>query len=226
MRTLILLLIFIFCLNAWSQSPASNELDEFIEIINQTQLENDVVYDLGGVLMADSCSTFMNRTEVLGPIGQSIYHLLTTSRPSFSRLMDGGQIRQFCPAYPKMKDEQKAIIWVLLMTTVAHFESTCNANATAAGPNGTAAGYFQLHKGKEPFYDQKAGYCQLNCSTDPKLSSRCALGLIEIQLGRAQGLIFSNRSYWDVLRPNGRARKADDIQRALRKFSMCNQPAA
>lgn len=200
----------------------SDYVDELVEIANQVQMSHDVTYQIGGTNVSDSCVAFMDKSLILGDVGKAIFTSMREKKSSFPHLMQGGTLSKYCSKYPQMEDEQKMMIWVMVLTMVAHFESSCNIKAKAKGPNGTAKGYYQLHAGKEQNYDNDLDMCVKNASSSGKLSSKCTLAMLEKQLDRDNGQLFSSKSYWDVLRPNGAAQKADDIQRTLKKSSLCN----
>lgn len=199
----------------------SDYMDEVADIVNKIQLSHDVAYTIGGTKVADECVAFMDKDMFLGEVGKSIYQSLKEEKASFPLLMQGGTLTKYCPKYPRMSDDQRMMVWVMVMTMVAHFESSCSIKAKAKGPNGTAKGFYQLHAGKEQNYD-KLGLCVKNASNSAEKSSKCALSMLEKQLQNDKGQLFSPRSYWDVLRPAGAAKKADDIQRTLKKSSLCN----
>ena len=178
-------------------------------------------YTIGGTPVSDKCVAFMDRSTVLGEMGKAVFTALKENKSALPTVMQGGTISRYCSRYPQMKDDQKMMVWVMVMTMVAHFESSCNMGAKARGPNGTAKGYFQLHLGREQNYDDQ-GLCARNASTSGKLSAKCAFSMIERQLQRENGQLFSPKSYWDVLRPGGRAKRADDIQRTLKRSTLCN----
>lgn len=121
-----------------------------------------------------------------------------------------------------MSLKEKATLWTLIVTVMAHFESSCSPEAKNKGPNGMALGLLQLHSGKEDKYDGEFNTCDKNASSSTSGTLKCALGMLETQLERTNGNLFDPKSYWDVLRPRGRARKADDIQRAIQGSSLCN----
>lgn len=196
-------------------------IDELVDIANNVQLSDDVSYAIGGTPVSDKCVAFMDRNTVLGEMGKATFQALKANKTSLPLVMKGGTLSKYCSKYPQMKDEDKMMVWVMLMTMVAHFESSCNISAKAKGPNGTAKGYFQLHLGREQNYDDQ-GLCAKNASTSGKLSAKCALSMLENQLRRDEGQVFSPKSYWDVLRPGGRAKRADDIQRTLKRSTLCN----
>lgn len=196
-------------------------VDELVDAANMIQMQSDVAYKIGGTPVADKCVAFMDRSTVLGEMGKAVFTALKDNKASLPNVMKGGTISRYCSKYPQMKEDQKMMIWVMVMTMVAHFESSCNISAKAKGPNGTAKGYFQLHLGREQNYEDQ-GLCAKNASTSGKLSAKCALSMIERQMAKENGQLFSEKSYWDVLRPGGRAKRADDIQRTLKNSTLCN----
>ncbi len=200
--------------------PATSH--EFTEIVNRLQLQKDITYKLGGLPMADACVSMMNQSQIIGKVGESIFKELTLNSELYSLLLEGGDVKRYCRKYPVLSINQKAFVWVLVLTTMAHFESSCSEKASARGPNGTAYGYFQLHKGKEDQYLRNSTACVKNASTNPAQSSRCTLGMLEKQMERSNRVLFYNKSYWEVLRPNGPADKAKLIAKALTAASLCN----
>ncbi len=204
----------------------NNYYTEFATIINQVQLLDTVKsggYTLSGTLVSEKCISFMNKDQLLGTWGMNIARFIINNSRSFPLLLQGGQISKTCPRYNELNTAQKSAVIVLILTAIAHFESSCKPVAKTKGPNGIAYGLFQLHKGKEQFYDSNRQFCERNSSSNPILASQCAISMLERQLEKNNGVLFSNKSYWDVLRPNGRAKKADDIQNALKRSSLCQQ---
>lgn len=199
----------------------SDYMDEVAELANRIQLQQETAFSIGGTKVADQCVAFMNKEMFLGEMGRSIFEALKENKKSLPLLMKGGNIFKHCPKFPQMEEDQKMMVWVMLLTMMAHFESTCNIKAKAKGPNGTAKGFFQLHAGQEQNYDE-LGFCVKNASSDEKKSAKCVLGMLERQMDREKGQVFSQKSYWEVLRPGGPAQKADDIQRTLKKSSLCS----
>lgn len=205
-----------------SKSLMDHYSAEFIEIINQAQLEKNTNYMLGDTSVADACVAFMNKNQLVGKVGAAVYSELAQNTKLYPHLLQGGSVSKYCRKYPEMSTQQKALVWVFIMTTMAHFESSCSETAKAKGPNGVAYGYFQLHKGKENFYAQESKACVKNASTNPILSSKCAMGMLEKQMYNSNGQLFSRKSYWEVLRPQGHADKARIIAKALSRSSFCN----
>lgn len=195
---------------------------EFIEIINQSMLEKDTAYMMGGTPISDACVSLMNKNQLVGTVGAAVYTEFSSRSELYPNLLDGGSVNKYCRKYSEMSKQQKALVWVFVMTTMAHFESSCNEKARAQGPNGIAYGYFQLHKGKENFYAPDVKSCVKNASTSAVLSSKCSMGMLEKQMDKSNGELFSNKSYWEVLRPRGPADKARIIAKALSRSSLCN----
>lgn len=196
--------------------------DEFSKLINMIQLTHDVAYNLSTNEISDSCKVMMNSNFALGPVGQYISHTMLSNPSLFKPLFQGASLNNYCPQYSKMNEKQRAQVWVLIMTSMTFFESSCNPKVAAKGPNGTAYGYFQLHKGYEDQYDGTTNVCKKGDAGDPYKASKCALGMMVKQFDRDSGELFSNRSYWDVLRPNGSSQKARLIRKALYNSSLCN----
>ncbi len=199
----------------------SDYMDEVADLANKSQIELDSSYKIAQTNVSDACVVFLTKEMFLGDSGRNIFDALKKNKELFPQLIKGGNLPKYCSKYPQMNTDQKAMVWVMVLTMMAHFESSCNMKAKAKGPNGTAKGYYQLHQGKEQNYDE-LGLCQKNASNNDKLSAKCALSMLERQLDKEDGNLFSKKSYWDVLRPNGAARKADDIQRTLKKSTLCN----
>ena len=197
-------------------------VEEYANILNHVQLSNNTSYMLGQTAVSDSCISLINKDLILGRVGHSIYSELTKNSSLYPFLMEGGKIKNHCKNYSTMDNNQRAVVWLLVLTTMAHFESSCNSAAKAKGPNGTAYGYFQLHKGKEFLYAGAPFICPKNASLSPMQSSKCALGMLEKQMDRTTGELFSNKSYWEVLRPKGPADKAKHISKAIARSSLCN----
>ncbi len=217
--------LFSICLMSLSARAAflnySDYMEEVASIANRMQEVYDTSYKIGGTGVSDGCSVFMTKEMFLGENGRNIFETIIKNQSSFTEILKGGTLAKYCPKYTKMEINQKAMVWVMVLTMMAHFESSCNIKAHAKGPNGTAKGFYQLHQGREQNYDYEMEMCVKNASSNGKSSNKCALAMLEMQLKREQGQLFSSKSYWDVLRPKGAAHKADDIQRTLKRSTLC-----
>ncbi len=218
--------ILIFIVSTFFQqvtfADSFSYVDEFADIINRVQLEQNTSYKVAQTAISDSCTVFMDQDNFKGKLGLAIQTEITKNPMLYPFLLHGGTLNRYCGKFSKMTAVQKSNVWVLILTVVAHFESSCSDKAHAKGPNGTAYGYYQLHKGKEADYAGRTGVCAKNASLDAKLSTKCALGMLEYQMQKTGGDLFHKGSYWDVLRPRGQSKKAHQISKAITRFSMCN----
>lgn len=198
---------------------------EYVDIINAYQMTFKSSFNLSTNQVADTCSDLMNKNQIQGYVGEYITQVFKAHSTNLSHLIQGGRLNAICPQYSQMDIEKKSLLWTLILASVAHFESSCNTKAiNPNGPNGTAYGYYQLHKNKEHFYDEdNSGLCVKNASADPRLASKCALSMLEKQFKNDNGLLFSPKSYWEVLRPRGRSQKASLIRTAIINSSLCKK---
>lgn len=215
------LVITAFAANAQASSLYEDAAD-FIDQINQEMMTVDTAYSLNGVAVHDNCQTFMDKNQVYGELGQYISRELYTNSKLYSEVIQSSAMTKSCPKYNELNLNQKVLIWTLTLATMAHFESSCSTSASATGPNGTAYGLYQLHKNKEAAYDKDLKICQNGSSGNPKKSSQCVLSMLNNQIKKT-GQLFSNKSYWDVLRPNGSSQKAKLIHQAIAKSSLCKK---
>lgn len=198
-------------------------LEEFADALNMSQLQVDVSYKLSTAEVSDKCVSLMDGKMISGNVGRAMSQIFLSNQSSLSNLVSGGSVKsKYCPRYGKMTAKEKSIVWVFILTAMAHFESTCNTTASAKGPNGTAYGYYQLHRGHEQSYDGDKGLCQKGDAAKPAAASRCTLSMLDKQFANRQGELFSNKSYWDVLRPSGSSKKWSVIRQALMRSSLCN----
>jgi len=106
-----------------------------------------------------------------------------------------------CPGYRKMNSEQRKNLWVFIMMSMSHYESSCKENATNQGPNGLAIGLLQLHEQNENIYTKWDPdlNCDKGASQSGKTSIRCALTMIGEQIYKGVPF-FNDNSHWQVLR--------------------------
>ncbi|MBC7464806.1 MAG: hypothetical protein H7256_02340 [Bdellovibrio sp.] len=202
--------------------PDNFYASEAVNILNHVQLLHDTTYKIAETPVADECVAFMNKDQILGPLGSSIYKRVVSNNKDYPFLLRGGDINNICPRYGRMSEKQKGLVWVLVLTMVAHFESSCKLGAYAKGPNGTAQGLYQLHKGKEIEYTDNKNACPKNASLNASQSSTCMLAMLDDQMEKMNGKLFAPKSYWDVLRPQGRSKRAKQIAATLKRSSLCS----
>lgn len=198
-------------------------IEEFAEAVNMSQLSENVSYKLSTAEVDDKCVAMMDGKMMAGDVGKALSQIFLDNSAKLGSLVEGGSVKaKYCSRYGKMTAKEKSIVWVFILTAMAHFESNCTRTASAKGPNGTAYGYFQLHRGHEQEYDGDKGICQKGDAAKPVAASRCTLSMLDKQFVNRQGELFSNKSYWDVLRPTGTSKKWSVIKKALMQSSLCN----
>lgn len=165
---------------------------------------------------ADACDNFADEDE-FGKWGEMIFAEL--KKGSNDALLKGSDdLIRLCPGYRSLNIEGRQNVWVLIMNAMAFYESSCDKNSKAQGPNGSLIGLLQLHRGKEQNY---APSCKKGDGNTPQGTFRCALSMLNSQLERGENL-FSRKSYWDVLRPQARSKKFAKIQKAIKSFPLCH----
>ncbi|MGZ3780270.1 MAG: hypothetical protein ACXVCY_06485 [Pseudobdellovibrionaceae bacterium] len=120
-----------------------------------------------------------------------------------------------CKNFPNLKDEQKELVWVVILNAMVHLESSCNKKEDATGTYGTALGLLQLYYGHE---SEAAPGCRDGDAKTVGGTFTCGLSILNKQLGERQAL-FSNKAHWEVLRKTSRKHKI--IQRALEQYKPC-----
>lgn len=198
-------------------------LEEFADAVNSAQMTFNTSYPLSTTEVNDECVALMDGKMISGDVGRALSGIFIENASKLDDLVSGGSVSsKYCSKYSKMTVKEKSIVWVFILTAMAHFESRCIRTANAKGPNGTVYGYYQLHRGKEDTYDGGKGFCKKGDAAKPLAASKCTLGMLEKQFEVRQGELFSAKSYWDVLRPAGHAKKAGIIKKALMRSSLCN----
>ncbi len=225
MRITLVLVFITAVISQVASAQSMGYIEEFTQIINGVQLEQQSAYLIGSTPVADSCTVFITKDQFVGKIGQTIVDQLTQAPGDYGYLLHGGSLNDYCPKYKTMTTRQKSLVWVLFMTVMSQFESSCRERVgNKDAPNGTAAGYFQLHNGLEYKYVDDPRKCPKNSSTDPVLATVCALTMLEKQMKRTGGDLFDTKSYWAILRRDQprESRRADDLASALNRSSLCN----
>ncbi|AZZ36095.1 hypothetical protein CIK05_04575 [Bdellovibrio sp. qaytius] len=135
-------------------------------------------------------------------------------------------LARLCPSYPVMNNSSKANVILLVITSMAFEESSCNNEKSARGPNGVAKGFFQLHAGQESSYSPD---CEDFDSNTPRGSITCALKTLNTQMGKGN-MFRQEDNYWDVLRPMRYSKKTKSyfpnpsyaqIRSAISSFGPC-----
>lgn len=106
-----------------------------------------------------------------------------------------------CPGYRSMNEEQRKNIWVFIVMSMSHYESSCKEKAINKGPYGLASGLLQLHEQNEDLYAKwdPDFNCDKGASQSARKSIKCALTMISHQIYRGVPF-FNDNSHWQVLR--------------------------
>lgn len=126
-------------------------------------------------------------------------------------------LMKYCPNFSNLSTYEKKIIILRLFDGMTFFESSCEHNVSAPGPNGVAHGILQLHLGREQDYARE---CKKYDAKNPKRSLTCSLNMLHDQVQNTQR-IFAKSSYWDVLRPKARSNRAYTIASHLWYYPLC-----
>lgn len=171
---------------------------------------------------AKNCTKNFIDSDGLGPLGKVVKSELSSGR--YAELLKNSKaFKDICPGFSKMKKEDRKNLWVLVLMSMSHYESSCRPQVEAQGPNGTAKGLFQLHEGAENRYSHWDTnlLCRKGDAKNPRESIQCALSMLNGQVEKFDSIFF-NKSYWDVLRnvdkPTTHAFK---IKAAIKMFSGC-----
>nr|BFD62341.1 hypothetical protein BdHM001_10220 [Bdellovibrio sp. HM001]BFD67749.1 hypothetical protein HAGR004_27710 [Bdellovibrio sp. HAGR004] len=199
------------CTDCFVNTPAGPRMKDNMQFVAT------VITDINKNLKwGPKCNNFASGTE-LGQWGHYIREdYLKGSYPNLEK--GSPDIHRVCPTYSKMKPTDKANFWVLVFNAMANYESTCNKNAPAKGPNGSLYGLMQLHVGKEGAY---AKDCSNGDSKYPSDTFSCTFSMLDGQLRRDDAL-FSRKSYWDVLRPQAKSGKSKKIAKSISAYTPCH----
>lgn len=182
-------------------------------------------------MYAPKCEKFVDDGE-FKKLGEVV--IREVNRPENASLYRGtADLIRVCPNYKNMSKSDRDGMWVLFTAGWAQKESRCEARPRERlGPRrkngkkrGILSGILQLDKNREHLY-KYGELCDRGDSLSPEKSLRCSFSMLTglIELGHP---LFSNGSYWEVLRPNAKVHKghtmngADTIKASLRKYSPC-----
>lgn len=171
---------------------------------------------------SERCKDEFINANGLGKWGRYITKEISR-KPYESLLTNNKAFRNFCPGFRYMSNEEKKNLWVFIVMSMSHYESSCRPNVEAQGPYGIAKGLFQLHAGSENQYfkwDQDR-ICRRGDSKKPIESIQCTLSMLSGQVERYNSLFYEG-SYWDVLRKSSNPdTHAGKIKRAVKMIPGC-----
>lgn len=180
--------------------------------------------DIAGRLnFASRCEKKFVSPDGFGPLGKVVKETLSQGAVKDIIRYDtsfGGA----CPGYRSMNSEQRKNIWVFIVMSMSHYESSCKEKAINQGPYGLAAGLLQLHEQSEDLYAKwdPDFNCDKGASQSARKSIKCALTMISHQIYRGVPF-FNENSHWQVLRKvNKPGSQAYHIRYAISQISGCN----
>ncbi len=171
---------------------------------------------------ASRCEKQFVSQNGFGPMGKVVKEALSKNSAkdliNYDRSFGGA-----CPGYREMNGEQRKNLWVFVIMSMAHYESSCKHQVSNQGPYGTAAGILQLHEESEDRY--VSWDPDLNCgkgaARNPKKSIQCGLTMIGNQFYKGASF-FDDSSHWQVLRNvNKPGTQAYQIRYALSQIPDC-----
>lgn len=183
----------------------------------------------------ERCDNFANMTPTNGNLAHSenavnwgAMVLEEMNRQDHPELYKGtNDLVDSCPAFPQLTDDQKELVWVVILDSMSHLESSCTPFvANKKAPHGVAAGLLQLNSGKE---HKIIDGCNRGDATNVRGSMSCGLELLNKQLGSERQL-FSDDAHWAVLRTKYYSKKMKrwiysekykSVQSALQQFDLC-----
>jgi hypothetical protein len=175
---------------------------------------------------SDRCEKQFASKAGIGPLGRVVKETLSHNAAKdliTHNISFGGA----CPGYREMTTEQRKNLWVFVMMSMSHYESSCQDQASNQGPNGTAAGLLQLHDESENLY--ASWDPDLNCDVGAARNSRqtlkCGLTMLGNQLYKGSRF-FDEGSHWQVLRQVQKpGSQAHQIRYALAQIPDCQANA-
>jgi hypothetical protein len=212
--------LFVIAMMLAQQSSAASD-SAYLKAMRAQQnftMEMDAAADISDIInkkYADKCENFAGNGEVR-KWGRIVEKELARERQR-ALYEAPGDLKQICPAYTRLNDEDKKGLWILIVSAMTHYESSCIITEDAKGPNGTAAGLLQLHRGQEARYSKG---CRNGDSGFADRSLICGISMLNDQIERGEPL-FSKRSYWEVLRPRGRSKRARNIMAVISQYPAC-----
>lgn len=171
---------------------------------------------------ASRCEKKFMGLQGFGPLGKAVKETLSRGSTG-SILKHNTSFGGACPGYRSMNLEQRKNLWVFIMMSMSHYESSCRESVTNQGPYGIATGLLQLHGGKEDIYAKwdPDFHCDKGISKNGRRSIQCALTMIGEQIYRGVPL-FNENSHWQVLRKVDKpGSQAHQIRYAISQISDC-----
>lgn len=183
-----------------------------------------------------ACSAFfINDKGIPGDLAINVFETLTDEDFATSPYFNPGylqDVNKFCPAFDKLRREDRIVFWVYVFQNLAFKESTCNPKAenwSKAVPNPPAVGLLQLEQRKD-LRAWRGPACAV--PTDqikaPINQLKCAVSIMSKQLKNTKNLYGKSvvskagkpiLSYWHGLNLGNDVWKA--VSKKLSEFPPC-----
>ncbi|WP_255490201.1 murein L,D-transpeptidase catalytic domain family protein [Bdellovibrio sp. KM01] len=169
-------------------------------------------------------------------------YLQTLVLGEWSSLLKGASdMKNFCPKYSSLNDNQKANAWAQLFVAVARYESAYNPlsrmHETTMGTDAVT---------KKPVYSegllqlsyqdiQWDKWCKFDWSKDKNLSStspkktildpyinlHCGVGIMAKQIKNKNTIAITSGVYWSTLKPGGKYNQLTSIKSMVKSLPFC-----
>jgi hypothetical protein len=175
---------------------------------------------------SERCREEFVSEDGLGEWGKFVKRELASGQ--FQNLLTNTKaFKNVCPGFRTMSRDERKNLWVFILMSMSHYESSCRPQVEAQGPHGIAKGLLQLHEGAENRYAHwdRDRICKKGDSQNPKESLQCTLSMLDGQVERFNSIFFEG-SYWDVLRNVKRpSTHAAKIKTAIQMLPGCGSRA-
>ncbi|UOF01310.1 murein L,D-transpeptidase catalytic domain family protein [Bdellovibrio reynosensis] len=161
---------------------------------------------------------------------------------SWPSLLNGANdMRDFCPRYNTLDNNQKANVWAQLFVAMAKYES---AYSPVSRMHETTMGTDPVTK--KPVYSegllqlsyqdiQWAPFCKFDWSKDkylaakdpkktildPYINLHCGVGIMALQVKNKRAIKVSSGTYWAVIKPGGRYQQISAITSMVKSLKIC-----
>lgn len=158
---------------------------------------------------------------------------------------DAADMKDFCPQYPHLTDEQRLTATATLIAGITRFESnfkptrryreTTMGTDPVTGQQVYSEGLMQLSYQDSRVWD----FCKFDWQKDRKLAATdprktilhplinlsCGIGILSQQIRRHGRITLGKGAYWAVIKTNNKRNQIAEIKKIVRELPYCVQPA-
>ncbi|MDR3606927.1 MAG: hypothetical protein P4M08_06045 [Oligoflexia bacterium] len=176
-----------------------------------------------GALWSTDCEDFIDSDGNYGKWGEALYNTLGQNGTEEILASKIGDMSVICPKYYDFDDVGRKNFWIWLAASVAMEESSCNPEIHTSGPNGTAAGLWQLDLGnRNPVQHERCGSIS---AYDGTVNIKCGLSMLnwytEIDARNSRKIIYWHGNYWQTLHPGNPSQTRTN--RLIRMYHACSK---